>query len=390
MRILIIGGGAIGSATALFLKRLGGARIDVQVVERDSTYARASSALSAGSIRQQFSTPLNIAMSRFGFEVIGSAADEWLSVDGEPVELDFVPSGYLFLATEGGKATLAANHAVQTGAGADVLWLEPGALAPRFPWLSAKGLAAATLGLSHEGWFDGYSFARALRRKAASLGAQYHQAAVTGLRRSGDRLTSAQLDDGTVLEADAFVNAAGPWAREAASMCGVEVPVFARRRTVFALGCPTPLPRTPLVIDPSGVWFRSEGAGFIAGWSPGAGQEDPDDLPLDADLTLFEDVLWPALAARVPAFEALRVQRAWAGYYEVNPFDHNAWIGPHPDIGNFVQANGFSGHGLQHAPAAGRGVAEWLLNGRYETLDLSPLHMDRWRRNAPYLERNVI
>lgn len=389
MRILIIGGGAIGSATALFLKRLGGSEVDVQVVERDSTYARASSALSAGSIRQQFSAPLNIAMSRFGFEVIGHAG-EWLAVDDEPVDLDFVPSGYLFLATHGGKETLAANHAVQTQAGAEVRWLDAEALEHRFPWLSANGLAAATLGLAHEGWFDGYSFARALRRKATSLGAQYRNAVVTGLQRQNDRLTAAQLSDGTCIEADVFVNAAGPWAREVGAMCSVQVPVHARHRTVFALSCPTPLPRTPLVVDPSGVWFRSEGTGFIAGWSPGAGQADPDDLPLDADLALFDDVLWPALAERVPAFEALRVQRAWAGYYEVNPFDHNAWIGPHPEVANFVLANGFSGHGLQHAPATGRGLAEWLLHGRYETLDLSPLHMDRWLRDEPYVERNVI
>lgn len=389
MRILIIGGGAIGSATALFLKRLGGSQVDVQVVERDSTYSRASSALSAGSIRQQFSTPLNIAMSRFGFEVIGHA-QEWLAVDDEPVDLGFVPSGYLFLATEAGRPVLAANHAVQTRAGAEVLWLDPSELVQRFPWLSATGLAAATLGLAREGWFDGYSFTRALRRKATSLGARFRNATVAGLQCEGQRVVAAQLDDGSRLAADVFVNAAGPWAREVGAMCGVQLPVHARRRTVFSLSCPTPLPRTPLVIDPSGVWFRSEGSGFIAGWSPGAGQSDPDDLPLDADLALFDEVLWPALAERVPAFEALRVEHAWAGYYEVNPFDHNAWIGPHPEMANFVLANGFSGHGLQHAPATGRGLAEWLLHGRYEMLDLSPLHMSRWLRNEPYVERNVI
>lgn len=390
MRILIIGGGAVGSAAALFLKRLGGSQVDVQVIERDSTYARASSALSAGSIRQQFSTPLNIAMSRFGFEVLAKA-DEWLGVDGgAPVDLGFVASGYLFLATPAGEAVLAANHAAQTQAGAEVQWLTPQALTQRFAWISAAGLSAATLGLAGEGWFDGYSLTCALRRKATALGARYRNATVVGMDRHADTLQAARLDDGSVLEADVFINAAGPWAREVAALCDVEVPVYARRRTVFMLSCPTPLPQTPLVIDPSGVWFRSEGSGFIAGWSPGAGQSDPDDLPLDAELTLFEAVLWPALAERVPAFEALRVERAWAGYYEINPFDHNAWIGPHPEVQNLVLANGFSGHGLQHAPATGRGLAEWLLHGRYETLDLSPLHMDRWLRNEPYVERNVI
>jgi glycine/D-amino acid oxidase-like deaminating enzyme len=173
-------------------------------------------------------------------------------------------------------------------------------------------------------------------------------------------------------------------------MAGVDLPVFARRRTVFKLSCPTPLPTTPLVIDASGVWFRTEGDGFLAGWSPGEHDRDPDDLPLEAELTLFEERLWPALAARVPAFEALRVQSAWAGYYEVHPLDHNAILGPHPQRPNLLFANGFSGHGLQHAPAAGRGIAEQVLEGGYQTLDLSPLGFERVLRQLPFRERAII
>jgi glycine/D-amino acid oxidase-like deaminating enzyme len=214
---------------------------------------------------------------------------------------------------------------------------------------------------------------------------------VVGFDRQGDHLLAARLDDGQTLAADAFVNAAGPWAGALGALADLPVPVFARRRTVFALSCPTPLPPTPLVVDPAGVWFRSEGAGFIGGWSPGEGDDDPDDLPLDQpDLAQFEDRVWPALAHRVPAFEALRMHSAWAGYYEVHPLDHNALIGPHPACSNFWLCNGFSGHGLQHAPAAGRGIAERLLTGAWQTLDLSAFSPLRLVDQRAFIEQAII
>ncbi len=378
MLICIIGGGAIGSAAALFLLRLGGCDLQVQVVERDPTLARASSALSASSIRQQFSNAINVRMSQFGLE--------WV----RQLDVGFVESGYLFLASMAGAQVLRENHAVQRGLEAPVELLSPDELAQRLPWLSVDGIALASLGLQGEGWFDGYAFAQALKREAQALGATWVRAEAVGFTREGDTLTALQLSEGEAIEADVFVNAGGPWARQVAALAGIALPVSARRRTVFQLSCPTRLPRTPLVIDTSGVWFRSEGEGFLAGWSPGEHDDDPDDLPLDADLALFEDRLWPALAARVPAFEALRVQSAWAGYYEVHPLDHNAILGPHPQLRNLVFANGFSGHGLQHAPAAGRGIAELILEGGYRSLDLSPFGFERVLARQPFLERNVI
>ena len=378
MRICIVGAGAVGSAAALFLMRLGGCDVQVQLVERDPSYARASSALSASSIRQQFSNAVNIEMSQFGLQ--------WVKA----FEVGFVESGYLFLASEAGAEVLRDNHRVQRALQAPVMLLDPAALADRLPWLSTDGVALASLGLRGEGWFDGYAFTQALKREALKLGAVQVRGEVKALQREGGRITAATLADGERIEADVFVNAAGPWAREVAAMAGIALPVFARRRTVFKLGCPTALRQTPLVIDTSGVWFRSEGDGFLAGWSPGAHDADPDDLPLDRDIGLFEERLWPALAARVPAFEALRVQSAWAGYYEVHPLDHNAIIGPHPDVPNLLFANGFSGHGLQHAPAAGRGIAEHILEGGYRTLDLSAFAFERVLRQQPFGERAVI
>ena len=390
MRVVVIGGGAVGAAVALFLRQLGGAAVEVHVLEPDPTLARSSSALSAGSVRQQFSNAVNVQMSAFGHQVISQAA-HWLGVDGAPVDVGWVPGAYLFCASAAGAPVLQHNHAVQRSAGADVALLAPADLAARFAWLRCDDLALASLGGAGEGWLDGEAWARALGAKARALGAQWRRDSVVGLQARGGRLVAAQLASGAVLAADAFVNAAGPWAGAVGALAGLPVPVHARRRTVFALTCPTPLPPTPLVVDASGCWFRSEGRGFIGGWSPGDGDADPDDLPLDQpDLAQFDERLWPALAHRVPAFEALRVQHAWAGYYEVHPLDHNALIGPHPQCANFWLCNGFSGHGLQHAPAAGRGLAELLLTGAYRSLDLSAFSPQRVLAGQAFVEQAII
>lgn len=390
MRVVVIGGGAVGSAVALFLKQLGAAAVDVRVVEPDAGLTQASSALSAGSVRQQFSNPVNVRMSQFGHAVI-SQASHWLGVDGQPVDLGFMPGAYLFCAGEAGVPVLQGNHRAQRQAGADVALLAPAEAAARFPWLRTDDLALTSLGEAGEGWLDGYAFARALAAKARSLGATWQRDRVIGFEQAGGRLLAARLAGGGSLGGDVFVNAAGPWAGALGALAGLPVPVHARRRTVFSMRCPTALPPTPLVIDRSGVWFRSEGSSFIGGWSPGEGDDDPDDGPLDQpDLAQFEDRVWPALAHRVPAFEALRVQRAWAGYYEVHPLDHNALIGPHPACANFWLCNGFSGHGLQHAPAAGRGVAEQLLTGGWQTLDLSAFSPQRVRSGRPFVEQAII
>jgi FAD-dependent oxidoreductase domain-containing protein 1 len=387
--IVIVGGGVIGSAIACFSSSDPAFHGTVTVVERDPSYARASSALSASSIRQQFSTAVNIKIGRFGIEFLRGVG-EHLAVDGERPEIGLVEPGYLYLASANGAAMLERNHELQRAHGVDVAKLAPDALRQRFPWISTDGVALGSLGLSGEGWFDGYSLMQAFRRKARSLGARYLHAEGCGFDVEGDRIVGLRLADGTRLRGDAFVNAAGPWASGIARWLGIELPVRARRRCVFAFACPTTLERCPLVIDTSGVWFRPEGRNrFICGVSPDPAN-DPDDPPLDVDHTLFDEVLWPALAARVPAFETLRALQAWAGYYEFNTFDHNGIVGAHPQWSNFYLANGFSGHGLQQAPAVGRGVAELLVHGGYRTLDLSALAFERIAAKLPVVELNII
>jgi glycine/D-amino acid oxidase-like deaminating enzyme len=387
--IVIVGGGAIGSAIAAFTLRDPAFAGTVTVVERDPSYARASSALSASSIRQQFSTAINVEIGLFGVDYL-RRADEHLTVDGIAPGLGLVEPGYLFLASEAGVPVLARNHALQRSLGADTVLLDPAALQARYPWLSIDGVARASLGVTGEGWFDGHSLLHAFRRKARMLGARYVHAEAVGLDIAADRVTAVRLADGDALRADQVVNAAGPWAASVAAWAGIDLPVRARRRTVYVVECAASLAACPLVIDPCGLWFRPEGPRrFIAGISPPA-EDDPDDAPLDPDYGSFEGTIWPALAQRVPAFEALRLVSAWAGYYEVNTFDHNGIVGAHPQIANLYFANGFSGHGMQQSPAVGRGVAELLVHGRYRTLDLSPLAFERIARGEPIVERNVV
>ena len=381
--VVVIGGGVIGGAIATFL-RLGGA--SVTVVERDPTYAAASSSLSASSIRQQFSQPMNIALSQYGIAFLRDAAAH-LSVDGDAPALGLQEPGYLYLAGPAGLDVLRANHAVQRAAGVQVTLLDPAALRGRFPWLCTNGVAAGSLGLDGEGWFDGPALAAAFRRKARALGAAWVHGDAVGLERDGAQIAAVQLADGSRLACGAVVNAAGPHARAVAAMAGVALPVEARKRCLFVFTCRDALPGCPLVIDPSGVWWRPEGDRFIAGWSP---PDDTEEFGLQVDHALFDDVIWPALAARVPAFERVRQAGAWAGHYEFNTFDHNALLGRHPDVPNLYFANGFSGHGMQQAPGVGRGVAELILHGAYRTLDLSALSVARVGAGRPLLERNVI
>ncbi len=357
--VVIVGGGAIGGSVACFLLSDPAFDGTVTVIERDPTYALASSARSAASIRQQFSTPENIRMSQFSIGWLRDA-ERTLTVDDDPggtVDLGLHEGGYLYLATAGSEAALRANHLVQRAEGADVALLEPDDLVARFPWLAVDDLGLGSLGLSGEGWFDGYALMAGFRRKARSLGAEYLTGEAVGLRVEGGRVEAVALGDGSSVACGTLVNAAGPWARRVAALAGVDLPVEARRRSVFAFSSREPLAGCPLVIDPSGAWFRPEGPGFIGAIAP-PDDEDAADLPLEADRPQFEERLWPALAARVPAFDEIRVTNAWAGYYEVNTFDHNAILGPHPEVRNLLFANGFSGHGLQHSPAVGRAISE--------------------------------
>lgn len=389
--VVIVGGGVIGSAIAYFLAAAPSAPGTITVIERDSSYATASTPRSAGGIRQQFSNPENIEIGLYGHAFVSRLADH-LSVDGECPDPGLVSGGYLFLSGPAGLDVLRRNHETQTGLGADIALLDTDTVTQRFPWLNTDGIAGAAYGESGEGWIDPNTLMQAFRRKARSLGVTYLEAEVTGFEHDGRRIVTVELADGRRVAAGIVVNAAGPNAGQVAAMAGIALPVVPRKRNVFVFDCRAPLdPRVPLMIDPSGVYVRPESGGYICGVSPPDDQDpDGDTRDLEVEYRWFEEIVWPTLAHRVPAFEAIKLTGAWAGHYDYNTIDQNGIIGPHPELTNFHFANGFSGHGLQQAPAVGRAMAERITTGGFRTIDLSRFCFERFETGALVLERNVV
>ncbi|MDK9695151.1 MAG: FAD-binding oxidoreductase [Siculibacillus sp.] len=389
--VVIAGGAIMGSSTAYFLTHELGADARILVVEKDPTYSRSATTLSAASIRQQFSTPENIRLSRFGIEMIRGLKPEF----GADADIGFHEKGYLTLASPAGVPVLTANHAVQTAEGADIELIAPDELARRYPWMALDGVALAAYGRTGEGWFDAHMWLDLLRKAARRRGATYAHAAVTGIARDGNRITGVTLSDGREITCDTFVDAAGPAAGDVAALAGITLPVEPRKRFVYVVHCREAVPGLPMLIDgtvvASGVYVRPEGQFHICGVSP-SDEEDRRcaDDDFEVDYSLYEEVIWPALATRIPAFESLKLIRAWAGHYDFNTFDHNAIIGRHPEVTNFVFCNGFSGHGIQQGPAAGRAVAELIAHGGYRSLDLSVFDWGRLPAGRKVVELNVI
>lgn len=391
--VVIVGGGVMGAATAWHLAAHHALR--VTVLERDASYARASSALSVCAIRQQFSTAINVQLSQHSLTFYREIAQR-LAVGDDRPSIGLVEPGYLYLAaTRAGAEVLRAQQRLQQTHAVHTAHLEPEALRTRFPWLHTDDLQLGSLGVSSatsgEGWFDGYAALQAFRHAAIAAGVVFREDDAVGFARAGARVTAVQCATGGPVPCDAVVVAAGAWSAPVAAWLDVALPVRARKRDVFAFEADADLRDAPLVIDPSGVWFRPEvqRGHFLCGAPPRG--HDADDVPLDqVDHGLFDEVIWPVLAARVPAFDALRVTASWAGYYEMNTFDHNGLVGPLPGVSNAFTACGFSGHGLQQAPAVGQALADRIATGAYRTLDLTPLRVERVALNMPVHEANVI
>ncbi len=396
--VVIVGGAVIGSAVAYFLASNPDFNGSVLVVERDPSYRHAATSLSSSSIRVQFSNPINVKISQFGSAFIRDFA-QTMQVAGEaPPDLNFHQGGYLFLAnTAEQEQTLRENHEVQRACGADVVLWGQEDLHRAFPHLNVDDIRLASYGQSGEGWFSNTGLMNGFKAKARELGVDYIADEVVAISRAGDRVTGVTLKSGASVQAGAVVNASGPRAALTARMAGLDVPAEPRKRTIFVFDCArTPEGsatvnggRLPLMIDPSGVFCRPEGRFFLSGAPP---LEDPavdwDDF--EPRWTEFEDQVWPTLAERAPAFEAIKVVNQWAGHYDFNSLDHNLIVGRHPQVTNFIFANGFSGHGLQQGPAAGRGVAELLIYGAYRSLDLSEVGYERIQEGRPFLEKAVI
>ena len=386
--IVIIGGGVIGSSIAYFLKSMAGFDGIITVLEKDPSYEFGSTARSWGGVRQQFSTPENILMSQFMQEFLGQITHH-LAIDDTPVDVGYREYGYLFLAEDRHIPQLYTNNAIQRKLGVNVGLLDSDDLARGYPWMNVSDLAGGSLGLSGEGRLDAYSLNQAFRKKSISLGVRFLKAEAIGLEVEAKQVSAVLLKDGSRLRSGYVVNAAGPTASEVAGWAGIDLPVRSRKRFAFSFSCRTEVSGCPLVIDPSGVHFSPEGRQFIAGCSPDP-ENDPDCSDFEIDYGWFEEHIWPILAHRVPAFESIKLENAWAGHYAYNILDQNAILGSHPEITNFFFANGFSGHGLQQSPAVGRAIAELITHGEYRTLDLSRLSFSRVTAGDAILERNIV
>ena len=384
--VVICGGGAVGASTAFHLKHELKFPGSVTVIEKDMSFQFASTSLSASSIRLQFSTPENIKLSQYGVGFIRSLKDRF----GPEADPSFHERGYLILSGDAGKAVLEENNRIQLAEGARSTLLDTDNLAKRFPWLNRDELALASFGEANEGWFDAATLHGTMRKAARAAGAVFIEDEVVGLTRDGERITSVALKGGETIAAGTVVNSAGHASGKLAALAGIALPVEPRKRTVFVVHCPDAPPGMPLLTDISGVWVRPEGQFHITGWSPPDADDvtaDPNDF--EPDHAIFEDLLWPALAARVPAFETCKVVRAWAGMYDYNTLDQNAIIGRHPDVENLVFSTGFSGHGLQQSPASGRAAAELVMFGEFRSIDLTRFGLDRIIKKVPLFETNV-
>ena len=385
--VVIVGGGVVGSSAAYYLKRQG-FKGSIAIIEKDLSYANGCTARSCGGVRQQFSTPENIELSKFGLALIRNLKTEF----GAEADVSFREYGYLILASQEGLAILEENHAIQIANGADNVLLDPQQLAERFQWLVTDGLALGCFGRSGEGWVDPYSLMSIIRKKAVAEGTRLINGEVAGVERESGRITGVTLADGTKISCGTLINAAGASAGNLAKLAGADLPVGPRKRYVYVLDCPSAgddLHKAPLTVDTSGIYFRPEGRHFICGLSPEEAEE-PQDMDWEVDYSWFEERIWPVLAARVPTFEAIKVINAWVGHYDYNALDQNAVIGRHPEIANLYFANGFSGHGLQQGPGAGNALAELIVHNRYKTMDLTRMGFDRVARKEPLFERNVI
>ncbi|OGD32406.1 MAG: hypothetical protein A2V45_13610 [Candidatus Aminicenantes bacterium RBG_19FT_COMBO_58_17] len=383
--VIIAGGGIMGSATAYHLVRADN-KLRVVVLERDPTYSRASTTLSLANIRIQFSLKENVQMSQYALEVV-ERFDEEMAVGEDKPNIGFHREGNLFLVDHEGRNLAEKALAGQIDLGGEVMWWSPSEIKKHYPLYSPGAYEGATFG-PRDGYVDAQAFFMGYKAKARSLGAEYETEEVSQVLKSAHRVTGVRLASGRDLRSDVVVNCAGAWAGQLASTAGVKIPVQPVKRQVFALDTKIkPEGPLPLTILPSGLYFRTETGNLIlVGKSM---EDDPVGFDFAWDKRRFTELLWPELAEFVPAFDSLKVVRGWAGLYEVNTLDSNAILGEWPELKGFYLANGFSGHGLQQGPAAGRYISELVL-GVKPVLDLSIFSPQRILENRPLSESGIV
>jgi FAD-dependent oxidoreductase domain-containing protein 1 len=383
--VIIIGGGIMGSATAYYLSKKD-PTLKVTVIERDPTYARASTTLSMSNVRIQFSLKENIQISQYAFDALKRFEDE-MEVDGNKPKIYYHREGNLFLVDENNEVQARRALNLQQSLGCRIEWWTPQKIKAAFPLYETGGFIGGTYG-PDDGHFDAYAALMGYKAKARYLGAEYLKNDVKEITTRSGRVAAVRLASGESLAARYIINCAGAWAAQVAATAGVNLPIEPVKRQVFTLDTAVkPQGPLPLTVLPSGLYFRTETGGVILLGKSMA--EDPSGFHFNWDDKRFMEILWPELAEFVPAFDRLKLVRGWAGLYAVNTLDGNAILGEWPEVQGLFLANGFSGHGLQQAPAVGRYLAELILKLPV-SLDLSIFRPDRILENNPLSEGGLV
>ena len=383
--VIIIGGGIMGSATAYYLSKKD-PTLKVTVIERDPTYARASTTLSMSNVRIQFSLKENIQISQYAFDALKRFEDE-MEVDGNKPKIYYHREGNLFLVDENNEVQARRALNLQQSLGCRIEWWTPQKIKAAFPLYETGGFIGGTYG-PDDGHFDAYAALMGYKAKARYLGAEYLKNDVKEITTRSGRVAAVRLASGESLAARYIINCAGAWAAQVAATAGVNLPIEPVKRQVFTLDTAVkPQGPLPLTVLPSGLYFRTETGGVILLGKSMA--EDPSGFHFNWDDKRFMEKLWPELAEFVPAFDRLKLVRGWAGLYAVNTLDGNAILGEWPEVQGLFLANGFSGHGLQQAPAVGRYLAELILKLPV-SLDLSIFRPDRILENNPLSEGGLV
>lgn len=390
--VVIVGGAIFGSSVAWFLSENADFNGSILVVEKDPTYEFTSTAHTNSCMRQQFSREINVRVSQFAAEFVKNFR-EFMGNDPRVPEIPLQSYGYMYLAdNEDFAKVLQKNQILQQACGAGTKIMSVDEIKRDYPFYNLDDIILGSHNLLDEGYFDGNSLFDWWKRKAKENGAEYVTNEVTAMTRNkaGRQVESVILKSGDVVNCGIVVNASGPRAILTARMAGIEIPVEPRKRYTYIFDAQHPLDRDlPLTINPCGVHMRSDGIYYLAGCPP---DDDPavDYDDFQEDFSIWEEKVWPAIAARIPQFETIKLINSWVGHYAYNTFDQNAILGPHDQVENFIFVNGFSGHGFQQSPAMGRGTAEFIVYGEYRTLDLSPFNYDRIIQNKTFIENAVI
>jgi sarcosine oxidase subunit beta len=377
--VVVVGGGVMGASTAYHLAREGCR--DVLLLEREPFFGMQSTGKCAGGVRCQFGAAINVRLSLLSLALMDRFEEEL----GQPIDLR--RCGYLFLLTSAEDVALFRRSvALQRRLGVETEWLEPDQVAGMAPLVDLEGVLSGTFH-ARDGLADPGGVVQGYVAGARRLGANLLTGVeVTGVRVAGGRVRGVVTDRGEV-SAPVVVDAAGPWAGEVGRMAGVEIPIAPlRRQLVVTAPLPQVPPDFPFVVDfARSLYFHREGPGILTGMS------NPDQSPgFDQSV----DPEWEvqhleAAMARMPLLERAGLASRWAGLYEVSP-DAHPILGPIPPVEGFYCVGGFSGHGFMHGPAAGLLLAEEILEGRAHTLDITPLHFDRFREGKEIVERQVV